>query len=176
MTKKTVAKSKATRTKRAAEKPVDAEIQRAAERAGVRPTPQAEEVGHVPPSNDGRELFPERMRRRLDEKDLSRLSALLTADLWTDDEQLGLQAETAICHVAAAQLKAIVMSLTGDSSNQGGDGWCLTQDEMTVADLVAALSGVSSMLRHGPKLVETLRNRGELRSSVARASLEEAQS
>jgi hypothetical protein len=154
------------------EAPVDAEIKRAAERAGVK-APAEPESDFVPPPPPGHEAFAAR-HRELDEKRLCDLSALLTADLWTADEQPGLQAETAMCHVAAAQLKAITLSLTS-SDDQGPDGWGLTQDEMTNADVIAALSGVTSLLRYGPKLVEWLRSRGELRSSVSRAQAERAE-
>jgi hypothetical protein len=173
-TRKTVAKSRPIRTKRAAEKPVDTEIRRAAERAGINAAAEPDS-SFVPPPPPGHEAFAERRCRELDEKRLGQLSALLTADLWTDDNQPGLQAETAMCHIAAAQLKAIMLSLTADSSSQGAGGWCLTDDEMTDADVIAALSGVASVLRYGPKLVESLRSRGEFRSSVARIEAEPAE-
>jgi hypothetical protein len=193
MAPKKLAKSKPTRTKRTAEKPGESrgrrpigKLARSDEnRADLSAKPRAQADRHEaepepdfvppppPPADDGREYY-ERMRRSQDERNLCRLSALLTSDLWTDDQQLGLQAETAMCHIAAAQLKAITLSLTAHSDGQGPDGWCLTQDEMTTADLVAALSGVSSLLRHGPKLAEHLRSRGELRSSVARVQAERA--
>jgi hypothetical protein len=147
MTKKPVTR-KARTNKRAATKPVDA----------------------VPTAND----FQAKRAVEMHEEYLNALSSLLTGGLWVDDEQEGLRAEHAICHVAAAQLKAILLSLHASPDDDGADGWCRTDDEMSTTDIAAALGGVVAVLRSSPEVLRHLRSRDEFRSSHWRKTFERA--
>ena len=119
--------------------------------------------------------FQVKREAEMHEEYLHRLSALLTGGLWVDDEQDGLTAEHAICHIAAAQLKALQLAvLQNNVDDQGPDGWCLSDDEMSRADISAVLSGVVATLGLSPEVLRTLRFKGEFRTSLERRRQGEA--
>ncbi|HEU4544648.1 MAG TPA: hypothetical protein VFR23_26210, partial [Jiangellaceae bacterium] len=85
---------------------------------------------------------PEELERRHDRREerLASVSRLLSGGLWVSDDDSD-PAELALLHVAAAQIKAVMLAMT-TSDGIGADGWALDHDEMTDADIQAALSGV----------------------------------
>jgi hypothetical protein len=127
--------------KRVGARPLDAEIRRAAARAGIR-TAVSE-------------------RTRLTSAARADLSALLSGGLWTYDNGPGdeLRAEEAVCHVVAAQLKALTLALATCDDHPG---WCLTDDRLTEADVAAVLSAAIAMLKSTHRLIPELRQRRDL--------------
>jgi hypothetical protein len=146
MTKRTKARTKRAvpTTRKQAEKPVDAEIRHAAERAGILgPTVESQE--------------------RLN----AALSRLLSGGLWIDEDD-ELCAERALIHVTGALVKAIAVSISTPDGDYGPDGWVLADDKMTSADLVAALSAVASLLQGSRTVLQSMRAHGRFRGSAER--------
>ena len=89
----------------------------------------------------------------------SDLSRLLTGNLSTTDDDVYTSPENAMLHVAAAQCKAILIAAASEKieTNSGGSrGWC-SDHKFTMADLEAALGGLTTFLESGRHLLENMR-------------------
>jgi hypothetical protein len=98
---------------------------------------------------------------------LSALSNLMSGGLLVDDQQDGLKPETALIHVAGAQIKAVMSCLHLRGSFNETD-WTLHNHEMTDAELAAALAGVVAVLQGSRVILNRLRASDEFRDSSHR--------
>jgi len=160
--------AKIARTKRTNKsKGENSEIRRAAERMSGTggdyvPPPR------LPPERTETD-FQKRVRVERQERYAADVSRLVTGGLFvSNDEGDGCSPERAILHSAGAMAKAIMISLGAYTDGQGPRGWSLDSDEMTDGDLVAALSGLVSILQCAPRALDGLRDAGTFRDSLTR--------
>ena len=105
-----------------------------------------------------------------DERYLSAVNDIIGGGLCVDDD--GYSHAEALCRVAGALLKTVTLARFNSSSLNNiepeGSSWEPQSTALSDAELHEALTGIHTLLRRAPVVLDHLRSTGGLRESVER--------